>query len=275
MMDLPQFEATQKLSKKNLSNHSPYSQKRTLPYMYAPKLGNSPTQVIQEEAKPFVLNGISGVITYNLADILRQVIVKLKNSELFVFKSVWGHDPVNFYFPKELDWAALFKEQTFLDAFQSAFGERFSAQNLDCIRMAGFKINIETSGLGEERAYLTFETAQAFRRMFCLIMGTVLNAKLPCCACFPQNFLQWTAWQSGIKMNCISQDCSSWLESHSETYDSLMVGDCSQALTQLALVNIGNITANQSVTDIKLKISTTLNTIEDLLAPPSKRSRTN
>ena len=225
---------------------------------------SSTTTSIDENAKSF-LNGISGTIEYSLADILTHISDKLENSELFQFKSIWGHDPVTFYFPKGFQWRTLFDKSTFLKTFEKAFGQAFPTANMFNTDFAGFDVKISTAGLGNSESSITFEQAHYFRTMFCLIMGTVMKIKFNCCACFPKTFLQWTAWQAGIKMNCISQDCSSWLESHSETYDSLFVGDCSQTLTQLALVEIQSMTATDIITNINLKISTTLNTIEKIV----------
>lgn len=276
---LPVSPGHAKLSK----NETPTAQKRTSNLMLRNssasnlRLQNEPSRISEIEESPRSL-GIYGTIEYELKDILEHMVTKLKTADLFHFTSPWGHSPVTFYFPKSIDWGNLFNPTSFLSAFEQAYGVSFDGANLLHTKFAGFKITIHTNQLGNRSANLTFEQAHFFRTMFCLVFGTILQVNLPCCACFPQTFLQWTAWQAGIKMNCISQNCSSWLETHSESYDSLFVGDCSQTLTQLALVNIGNITADTVTTNIKLKISTALGQIQKVLeesSPPSaKQQRT-
>lgn len=63
------------------------------------------TNTIEQTLKNYNhLAGLSGTIEYSLSNILTQIGPKLKKSELFHFKSIWGHDPVAFYFPPNLDW---------------------------------------------------------------------------------------------------------------------------------------------------------------------------
>lgn len=264
------------------SNFSNLSAKRKLFENYSPlsppkkqfiRLGSASRRTdLSEDAAPIAINGLSGTIHYDMKTVLEQFVAQIKNQTIFKFKSVWGHDPVSFFFPPEVDWALLFSPNKFLSHFNKAFGRPFSnfISSLTHTRFAGFSIVLNPAELASDTGSLTFEQAHYFRLMFCLIMGTILQIDLPCCACFPKTFLQWTAWQSGIKMNCISQSCSSWLETHSETYDSLFVGDCSQTLVQLALVNIGSMNANTVATNIKLKISSSLNTITSLIEGAQK-----
>lgn len=220
---------------------------------------------VEEDALEYALDGIGGQIEYDFKLVLETFINKLRNKDTFTYTSRWGHDPVTFYFPSYLDWGVIFNPLTFLYVFRTSFGIEFEKNRTYQTQFGGFTIYLNPEYLGNQEVTLTFDESHYFRSMFCLLMGTLLKIRLSCCSCYPKTFLEWSALHANIKMNCISQECSSWLQQHSETYDSIFVGDCSQAINQLALVNI-NATANQVATNIKLKISTKLGEINKLLA---------
>jgi hypothetical protein len=101
-------------------------------------------------------------------------------------------------------------------------------------------------------SFLNFYEKYYFRLLTCLFMSTLLDANLACCQCYPKNVTEMMCWRAGIKLNCISKECESWLSQHPTHYDPLFVGDCRE-VNQVAIANIRAFALERITIDVHIQ----------------------